>query len=166
MISEMPRDDDGGSRGRQGAPPPSSLLFSSSSFSSNSVFSSSAHAHLANHPALIGLLKRLALVYSLPSLLDDGYLLRGMRYTNVNYGIFVDASECVSAGGSPYDRHTYCYTPFLMWLLSLPLLLPGRGRGTGTTTGGCWHGSFVDFLVLSRYFGKVLFDGAMGNAYF
>ena len=63
---------------------------------------------------MIGLLLRLLLAFVLLPLFDDGRILRGVRYTDVDYDVYVDASRLVSAGSSPYGRHTYrYYTLFL-----------------------------------------------------
>jgi phosphatidylinositol glycan class M len=71
---------------------------------------------LKRNPFWIGLCIRLLLAWLLPLLFDNN---SAVAYTDIDYHVFMDAAEYIQKGQSPYDRHTYRYTPFLAELLSL-----------------------------------------------
>lgn len=92
---------------------------------------------------MIGLAIRLLLTITLPALLDDGLFLQGVRYTDIDYDVFTDAAQHVANGNSPYERHTYRYTPFLAGLLALPSKYK--------------HHGLLSIILSTKYFGKILF---------
>jgi phosphatidylinositol glycan class M len=42
---------------------------------------------------------------------------KGSKYDDVDYSVYTDAAGYLLNGKSPYDRHTYRYTPFLAYIM-------------------------------------------------
>ncbi|KAF7714003.1 GPI mannosyltransferase 1 [Penicillium ucsense] len=64
-----------------------------------------------------------------------------VKYTDIDYLVFTDASRYISRGQSPYARDTYRYTPLLAWML-LPT---------------AWEGGSGPLASIAFAFGKILF---------
>jgi len=50
------------------------------------------------------------------------------QYDDVDYMVYTDAAGYLLKGGSPYDRHTYRYTPFLAYIM-IPNIVWHHGFG-------------------------------------
>lgn len=69
-----------------------------------------------NNLVIFGLGTTLRLILVCYGRIQDALL--DVKFTDVDYSVFVDAAANVVAGNSPYDRPTYRYTPLIAWILT------------------------------------------------
>eukprot|EP00792_Barthelona_sp_PAP020_P004276 TRINITY_DN2013_c0_g1_i1.p1 TRINITY_DN2013_c0_g1~~TRINITY_DN2013_c0_g1_i1.p1 ORF type:complete len:433 (+),score=58.92 TRINITY_DN2013_c0_g1_i1:129-1427(+) len=78
----------------------------------------------------------LNIIYFLAFLLRIGLIIFGaifdarqdIRYTDIDYFVFTEASAYVLQGQSPYERHTYRYTPLLSYIVLPSVWVPWFGK--------------------------------------
>lgn len=62
---------------------------------------------------LVSVLLRVSLILVANHFEDPQHL----SLTDIDYKIYSEAAEIVTSGGSPYQRHTYRYSPILAYLM-------------------------------------------------
>ncbi|KAI8937802.1 GPI mannosyltransferase 1 [Plenodomus lindquistii] len=78
-----------------------------------------------------------------------------MKYTDIDYYVFTDASRFLSRGQSPYARDTYRYTPLLAWLI-YPTVWSGKfwfSFGKVLFAVGDVGAGWMMYRILKRYRG-------------
>ncbi|KAL4481949.1 hypothetical protein ABPG74_008038 [Tetrahymena malaccensis] len=68
---------------------------------------------LISKAVLLGSLLRFGLLFIAE--FQDYYY--NLKYTDLDYSVYTDAAKYVLQGGTPYDRHTYRYTPILAYMM-------------------------------------------------
>lgn len=68
----------------------------------------------SNQYIILGLLVRLTFIGYAE--IQDKYF--NLKYTDIDYSVYTDGAQYVLQGGTPYDRHTYRYTPILAYLMT------------------------------------------------
>lgn len=66
---------------------------------------------------ILGLVLRIALMLYI-DWHDENSAPGELKLTDIDYYVFTDGSKYMLAGGSPYERHTYRYTPLLSYLVA------------------------------------------------
>ncbi|KAM3130306.1 hypothetical protein pb186bvf_017602 [Paramecium bursaria] len=51
-----------------------------------------------------------------------------LKYTDIDYSVYTDGARYVVEGGTPYDRHTYRYTPILAYMMIPNLYYEAFGK--------------------------------------
>lgn len=73
-----------------------------------------------------------------------------VQYTDIDYRVFTDAARHMLSGSSPYDRHTYRYTPLLAAILTPNLFLhPAWGKLLFSVVDIC-VALLIRFLVIEQ----------------
>ena len=54
--------------------------------------------------------------------------LTGIDYSDIDYKVYTDGAKYVMQGGSPFERHTYRYTPLLSYLMIPNLYFESFGK--------------------------------------
>ena len=82
-------------------------------------------------------------------ILQDSNL--AVRYTDVDYMVFTDAARYTFSGGSPFDRHTYRYTPLLSYLVLPNIFLHPAWGKIVFSFGDLAVGLLIEAIITAAY---------------
>ena len=82
--------------------------------------------HVVVYTIAFALILRISLIIVGEIIDDISYT--GVKYTDVDYNVFTDASRLMWDGNSPYDRTTYRYPPLLAFILIPNIFFPSFGK--------------------------------------
>lgn len=88
------------------------------------MFMNTVRTNNMSNMIVFALIIRLILIM-LGCLIDN---ISDVKYTDVDYNVFTDASRLMWDGNSPYERDTYRYPPLLAFLLVPNIFFPSFGK--------------------------------------